>query len=60
LLGVARAHVSSMGGNALIGFKMESVYISDDDNNYCLISLSGDAVCVRPRQEDPVGPGFEE
>jgi uncharacterized protein YbjQ (UPF0145 family) len=47
----ARSHVHSMGGNALIGLKMESVSLSDDDNNYCLISLSGDAVCVRKIEE---------
>lgn len=46
---LARSYVAGMGGNALVGYSMESINLSDVDNAYCVISLSGDAVLVQPK-----------
>lgn len=47
---LARSHVAALGGNALVGFKIETFIIVENsakDQAYTLISLSGDAYHVK-------------
>eukprot|EP01113_Clastostelium_recurvatum_P019072 TRINITY_DN2249_c0_g1_i2.p1 TRINITY_DN2249_c0_g1~~TRINITY_DN2249_c0_g1_i2.p1 ORF type:complete len:1532 (+),score=404.05 TRINITY_DN2249_c0_g1_i2:123-4718(+) len=47
---IIRAHVAGMGGNALVGYRIEEFIIveaTNKDQAYSLISLSGDAFCVK-------------
>lgn len=45
-ISIARAHVIGMGGDALIGFSIDS-FVLVARSGYCLISFSGDAVLIR-------------
>jgi len=49
---ILRAHVAAHVGNALIGYHIDELRINEntESNNrgYCLISISGDALLVRP------------
>jgi len=52
-LSIARAHVLAMGGNALIGFKIDYFSLVEKTQSrqgYCLISFSGDAVVARKKK----------
>jgi len=47
---IIRAHVAAIGGNALIGYRIESLMIVEDnskDKGYSLVSVSGDAFVAR-------------
>lgn len=51
-ISVARSHVIGMGGDALIGFQVDSFDLIGDTGStgYCLISFSGDAVLIRKKR----------
>jgi len=47
---IARSHVAALGGNALVGYRIETFIIVEDsakDQAYSLISISGDAYRVK-------------
>ena len=48
LLAVVKAHTSGLGGNAILGFSMDQVLLSESLKNqgYAMISISGDVVQV--------------
>jgi len=51
---IIRSHVAAIGGNALIGYRVESLMIVEDnskDKGYSLISVSGDAFVARSSQK---------
>ena len=53
VLALSRAHVLSLGGNALVSFKMNECILLDNphrNQGQCLINVSGDAVKVHPKQ----------
>lgn len=45
-ISIARAHVIAMGGNALVGFSIDS-FVLVARSGYCLVSFSGDIVEIR-------------
>jgi hypothetical protein len=50
VLALSRAHVLSLGGNALVSFKMNECVLLDNphrNQGQCLINISGDAVKVQ-------------
>lgn len=48
-ISIARAHVISVGGEALIGFSVDNFSIITR-SGYCLISFSGDAVTIQKKK----------
>ena len=51
VLAMCRAHVLSLGGNALVSFRMNECVLLDNphkNQGQCLINVSGDAVRTRP------------
>ena len=49
VLALTRAHVQSLGGNALVSFKMNECVLLDNphrNQGQCLINVAGDAVSV--------------
>lgn len=51
VLALCRAHVLSLGGNALLSFRLNECVLLDNphkNQGQCLINISGDAVKVRP------------
>jgi hypothetical protein len=57
---LARAHVSSMGGNCLTSYQIDQwIFMEKPSKNqgYILINLSGDAVCAE--YDTPVQTGHE-
>lgn len=53
-MAVVRAHVVALGGNALLGFRMDELVIEENAQKnqcYSLVSVSGDAFLVRYRAQ---------
>jgi hypothetical protein len=51
VLALCRSHVLSLGGNALVSFRMNECVLLDNphrNQGQCLINVSGDAVQIRP------------
>jgi hypothetical protein len=51
VLALCRSHVLSLGGNALVSFRMNECVLLDNphrNQGQCLINVSGDAVRIRP------------
>ena len=49
VLALTRAHVKSLGGNALVSFKMNECILLDNphrNHGQCLINVAGDAIKV--------------
>ena len=53
-ISVARAHVMGMGGDALIGFSIDTfdLVAATGSTGYCVISFSGDAVLIRKKRAE--------
>ncbi|KAM7361229.1 C2 domain-containing protein 5 isoform 2-T2 [Cochliomyia hominivorax] len=55
LLAVVRAHISALGGNAMVSFYLNELILFDNQHKnqgQCLISIGGDAVHVSYYQDD--------
>ncbi|XP_037828896.1 C2 domain-containing protein 5 [Lucilia sericata] len=55
LLAVVRAHISALGGNAMVSFYLTELILFDNQHKnqgQCLISIGGDAVYVSYHQDD--------
>ncbi|XP_050317871.1 C2 domain-containing protein 5 isoform X1 [Bactrocera neohumeralis] len=55
LLAVVRAHISALGGNAMVSFYMSELILVDNQHKnqgQCLISIGGDAVYVSYHADD--------
>ncbi|XP_036228993.2 C2 domain-containing protein 5 isoform X4 [Bactrocera oleae] len=55
LLAVVRAHISALGGNAMVSFYMSELILVDNQHKnqgQCLISIGGDAVYVSYHTDD--------
>ncbi|XP_065354941.1 C2 domain-containing protein 5 [Calliphora vicina] len=55
LLAVVRAHISALGGNAMVSFYLTELILFDNQHKnqgQCLISIGGDAVVVSYHQDD--------
>lgn len=49
LLAIVRAHVTALGGNAMVSFYMTEIYLVDNphkNQGQCVISVGGDVVFV--------------
>lgn len=45
----AKAHVLAVGGNALLGYRINNLFLREDKRRaYAVISISGDAACLAP------------
>jgi hypothetical protein len=63
ILAVVKAHVLCLGGNAVVGFSLDNIHVTESLKNqgYAMISVSGDVVKVtysEGRNLDQVSPNI--